>query len=101
MNTSIYKDGVLYTFCLHDSKYHNGFKNYITMVITTDTSERVINIPVNEIDGYTVKINKKSVSAAGGARGLFCFIGDCIKNDFMLAWVAKIIRNFSGVDVVF
>lgn len=100
MNTSIWKNGILYTFYLHKSEFCAGWKNYITLVITSDTEEKTINIPVNEIDGYSVKINKKSVSASNGACGLFCFIADCIKNNFMLCWVAKIIRNFSGVDVV-
>lgn len=54
----------------------------------------VISIPVRESDSYRVKINKKSVSAHGGALGLFVFLSDCIRNDFMMVYVRAILRTF-------
>lgn len=88
------KDGVLYSFYLWENSAHDGYKNYITMVCTGDTFENIYNIPVSYCSGYRVRINKKSCAAVGGARGLFCFIGNCIDSSFMMDWVYKIIRNF-------
>lgn len=57
--------------------------------------ETIRNIPVNECSGYRIKINKKSITAADGSRGLFSFIRDCIRNDFMLSYVDGICRQFA------
>ena len=94
MVTRFRKDGVLYSFYLWENKYHDGYKNYITLVVTGSDYENIYNVPVNDISDYRIKINKKSCSAAGGACGLFCFLSDCIKSDFMMDWVYKFIRNF-------
>lgn len=94
------KNGVLYSFYLWENSNHTGWKNYITMVCTGSDWEKIYNIPVKEMSSFTVRINKKSCSAAGGSRGLFGFIRDCINSDFMMDWVYKIIRNFSGLEVI-
>ena len=81
---------------IEENAAHTGYCPYLIIVKTpSDENEPEIikYIPVRDCDAYRVKINKKSLSAAGGARGLFCFISDCIKNDFMLSWVWKICDN--------
>ena len=91
MKATYYKNGIMYNFYTMENTEH---KNWLRVVKTTDESESIYYIPVRYISGYRIKINAKSVSAAGGARGLFCFISDCTKNDFMLVWVDKIIDQF-------
>lgn len=86
------KDGVLYSFILEDVR--GAYAPYIIMVATTSDSEKVVKVPVKDLPGYSIKINKKSMSAAGGARGAFAFIADCIHSDFMMDWVYKIIAAF-------
>ena len=98
MVTRYRKESALYSFYLWDNETATGYKNYITIVRTPDDAtqpETIRNIPVNECDGYRIKINKKSITAADGARGLFSFIRDCIRNDFMLAYVDRICRQFA------
>ena len=94
MVTRFRKDGILYSFYIWESDFHDGYKNFITLVCTGDDFENIYNVPVNDVSGYRIKINKKSCSAAGGARGLFCFLSDCIKSDFMMDWVYKFIRQY-------
>ena len=87
----------LFSFFLWENETHTGYKNYITIVRTPDDKsqpEIIKNIPVNDCGGYSIKINKKSISAGDGARGAFCFISDCIKNDFMMVYVNKICDQF-------
>lgn len=91
------KNGVLYSFYLPEKG--GRYLDYIIVVVTGPDFEKVVNVPVRDCAGYRVKINKKSCSAAGGARGLFSFVGNCIDSNFMMDWVYKIIFNFSGVTV--
>ena len=94
------KNGVLFSFYLWENSAHDGYKNYITLACTADAWEHIYNIPVRDVPGYSVKICKKSCAAAGGSRGLFSFIRDCIQSDFMMDWVYKIIRNFEkGAEI--
>ena len=98
MVTRTRKNGALYSFYLLDNgTTAGGYKNYITVAKTPDDEtqpEIIQNIPVKTLDGYSIKINKKSISAADGARGAFSFIRNCIRNDFMMCYVYKIIENF-------
>ena len=86
------KDGTLYSFILEDIRC--AFAPYLIMVATTADSEKVVRVPVRDVGGFSIKINKKSMSAAGGARGAFAFIANCIHSDFMMDWVYKIIAAF-------
>ena len=58
------------------------------------TEGKTVYIPVKFLNGYTVKINKRSIAAEDGASGLFAFISRCIEQDFMLLYVNKIIEVF-------
>lgn len=86
------KNGVLYSFILEDVR--GCFADYLIMVATAADSEKVVRVPVRDVGGYSIKINKRSMSAAGGARGAFAFIADCIHSDFMMDWIYKIIAAF-------
>lgn len=50
-------------------------------------------VPVRESD-FVIKINKRSIGAAGGAAGLYGFIERAIRENFMTAWVNIIIKSF-------
>lgn len=98
MVTRFRKNNCLYSFYIWDRENGHGFKEFITIVKTPDDpneAEIIKNVPVNERAGYAIKINKKSISAGNGARGVFSFIADCIKNDFMMTYVYKIIKAFT------
>lgn len=100
MVTRFRKNGILYSFYIWESAYHDGYKNYITLVVTGDEFENIYNVPVKDCGGYRVKINKKSCSASGGAAGLFCFLSDCIHSDFMMDYVWKFINQFDTKKAV-
>lgn len=51
-------------------------------------------IKTRAASGYAIKINKSGVSADGGAVGVFNFLNDCIKNDFMMCYVYKVCELF-------
>lgn len=89
MKTAFIKDDFRYTFNYSDY----GKDNFLLLVktgIKTDF-EKVFIIPVIENPGYAWKINKKSVSAAGGAYGLMKYIKRCIDDDFCMCYVNRII----------
>ena len=81
--------------------FHNGVQYEIehsagSIIFTNTATGKKSIIPVKAADGYTIKINKRSISASNGARGLFSFFGDAIKNDFMTAWIDKTIDCFNA-----
>ena len=97
MVTRTRRNGALYSFYLIHEETRSGWKHYIKAVKTPDDEKQpeiIKNIPVKTLDGYSIKINKKSISAADGARGAFSFIRNCIRNDFMMTYVYKIIETF-------
>ena len=97
MVTRYRRNSMLYSFYLHDNSAGTGYKTFITIVKTPDDEnqpEIIKNVPVIDAPGYSIKINKKSISANGGARGAFAFIRDCIRNDFMMIYVNKIVEQF-------
>lgn len=56
-------------------------------------------IPVDDIPEYTYKILKTKFKANNGARGLFSFVVDCYKSDFMTVHANKIIRAAAAMKV--
>lgn len=84
MVTRFVKNGVLYSFHLEEDRVKMEWVNYLLLVVTSPDDEKIYKIPVRDCDGFRIKINKKSCSAAGGARGLFGFVRDCIQSDFMM-----------------
>lgn len=54
--------------------------------VVTDTGKTVY-IKIIEKPGFSVKYYKNYIGADGAARGLFAFFADCVKNNFMTAWV--------------
>lgn len=82
------KNGRLYSFYIDPAG--KGWKEYIRIVSGT----RVVYVPVKECSDFRVKINKKSISAAGGSAALFSFISNCIREDFMTVYIDKIIKTF-------
>ncbi len=99
----LYKSNYLFEFSINFDG--DKWDNFITVLVYELKSVgaygyiKTVKIPVKFAPGYAIKINKKSCSNANGARGLFSFISDCIKNDFMMVYVYKIISNFTGVIV--
>lgn len=60
-------------------------------------SGNIVSVRVHDSIDYRIKINKKSVVASGGAYGLFCFLSDCIRNDFMMCYVNAFVRQFCNI----
>ena len=83
-------DGKLYHFSI-DYDSVKGWHNF-AIVNDSDNTKRVVRVV--PCDEFVIKINKKTVAASGGVRGLFCFLSDCIKNDYMTAWCNVIIKAF-------
>ena len=74
------------------------FENTNNIIMAADANtdnERVIYIPVRQATGYSIKVNKKSLSSDRGAYGAIKFIQDCIRNNFMTVYVERIIQNFA------
>ena len=93
MRASYKYNGKLYIFAWFQAEEPNK----IIMVSDAGTdNERLVYIPVRDCTGYTIKINKKSISAIDGAYGLMKFFSDCIRQDIMTVWIEKTIRNFEG-----
>lgn len=53
-----------------------------------------VNVPCRCNDDFCIKENKSSLSGCNGAQGIFCFLSDAIKNDFMTAYVNAVIDKF-------
>lgn len=88
-----YKDflnDTLYTFYVPEENGKIIDNHKIIIAITTSESETVKTIKVNDISGYAYKINKKSISADGGAYGLIKFINRCLFNNTMIDCVKQI-----------
>lgn len=92
MKVSFVKNNARYTFHTGDS----GTDNYLTLVINAVNLEweKSVKIPVKDAPGFSIKVNKKSLSADGGAYGAFRFIRNCINEDFCMVYVNRIIENF-------
>lgn len=54
-------------------------------------------VKVIENRKYTYKINKRSISAQGGADGLYMFLKDLIENDFARVWIEAVINGVSQI----
>lgn len=68
-----------------------GWHNF-TVINITSGKKRSVKILNN--DNFVVKINKNSISAAGGVRGLFSFLNDALTNNFMNSWCNVIVKHF-------
>lgn len=86
-----------FPFKYNDVKYQ--FKIYDTplgpdleLVRVDDNTH--FKIKTRAAAGVAIKINKRCVSADGGAVGVFNFLNDCIKNDFMMCYVYKVCELF-------
>lgn len=88
MITKVFKDpnnGKYYQFELENGVF--------TIINVTDDRRRVLRVIPSE--KYVVKANKNSVSAIGGARGLFDFFNKNIEiSDLFSCYKFALIRNF-------
>lgn len=92
MKTAFVNDNTRYIFHLNDA----GTDPFLTLVINPFNPaipERITKIPVRENAAFAIKLNKGSVSAAGGSYGLFKLIKRYIDTDFAMYWVYKIIEH--------
>lgn len=55
------------------------------------------SVKVIENQEYTYKINKRSISAQGGADGLYMFLKDLIENDFARVWIEAVIDGVNQI----
>ena len=86
---------MLYRFTLDDKDYTITYSgNYFILQDDTTPAGQPCKkvIFVEDIPGYTFKILKTKFKANGGARGLFSFVVDCYKNNFMTIYADRIIR---------
>ena len=81
-------------FEIHHNNY-GGWLNYLTLWI----DDRFVKIWVRDVPGYAVTITKKSCGAHDGAVGLFNFISRCVRDNFMMCYVLKIVRTFGDIDI--
>lgn len=99
MVTRYRRNSALFTFMIDENEAGTGYKPYIILVKTPDDEtqpETITRIPVKELNGYSIRINRKSISAANGSRGVFSFIRDCIRNNFMMVYVNRICEQFTN-----
>ena len=73
-------------------EYYITLENNYLVIYSYLTQEKY-KIKVIENSEYTYKINKKTISAKNGANGLFDFIKKCIKENFCLSLVNKILTE--------
>ena len=88
-----YKDfcsNTLYTFYLPEENGGIIDNSKIIIAVTTPENETVKTVNVREAADYAFKINKKSLAAENGARGLFEYVQRCIRADLMTCNVVKI-----------
>lgn len=83
-------NGLMYYFSID----FNPGRGWYNLELVQNLTGKRTAIKTRNANGYAIKINKSGVSADGGARGVFCFLNDCIKNDFMMCYVYKIIDLF-------
>lgn len=87
MKKNFTHNGTTYTMT-----YENG-DNYITFEnCNTGNSYKII---VKENNDFVWKLNKKSISAIDGARGLFSFFCYSLKNEFMESYLYKTLAFFN------
>ena len=55
-------------------------------------------VKVNNSSEFCIKINKKSVSAIDGAEGVFRFVEEAIRKDFMTCYVKAIIEIYFPIS---
>ncbi len=55
------------------------------------------HVKVIENQEYTYKINKRSISAQGGADGLYMFLKDLIENDFARVWIEAVMDGVNQI----
>ena len=53
-----------------------------------------VNVPCKCNDDFRIKENKSSLSGCNGAQGIFCFLSDAIKNNFLTAYGNAVIDKF-------
>ena len=87
MLTSFFYNNNQYAMLFNIGDNYITFKNY-------DTGKTYKLIVIENKD-FTWKLNKKTVSAINGARGLFCFFSDTVKNDFMTSYLYKTLQYFN------
>ena len=87
MLTRYFHNDMQYVFTYDIDSDYITIKNYDTGVEKS--------IRVRDSADYRIQINKRTLNANGGARGAFCFLSDCIRQDFMLVYVNKVIENFN------
>lgn len=89
MRVSILRGEARFTFARFEGE------DFITIVKTTPEAETLSRVPVKDAPGVAIKINKKSLAADGGADRLIHFIARCIREDFMMCYVNRIIDQFT------
>lgn len=72
-------------------EYENGNKFFS---VVSQLSGKTVRVKCTANSNYSIKINKSSISGQNGAGSVFCFLADCIKNDFMLVYVNRMLDRF-------
>ena len=93
MKTAFEYEGTRYIFQTADDGQEKVIRLVCNSVKIPVTWEKVYVVPVHDNPGFAYKINKKSVSAFGGAYGLFKYIKNCIEQDFCMCYVRAIIQG--------
>lgn len=96
MKVAFVRDNIRYSFHLDDA----GKNDFLLLAVSGVGLEweNVYKIPVRDLPGYAYRINKRSMSADGGAYGLFKYIRRCVNADLNMVSVYKIILAFSADD---
>lgn len=83
-----FRDGKTYFFYLDDES-----PDTIRVAAEDGTEKRLKVKPSYE---WAIASRKTFVYANGGAKGLFCWLSDCVKNDFCMFLVWNIIDDFKN-----
>lgn len=70
--------------------YDDENKGFLRFVVDPG---KTVFVRVYDSCEFSIKVNKKSVSAKNGALGAFCFFADSVKNDFMTVFLNRVINN--------
>lgn len=82
-------------FFYNENEYsitYNKGENFIT--IKNYSTDKVFYLTVKESTQFSWKLNKKSVSAIGGAQGLFSFFSRALQSNFMTSYLYKTLAYF-------
>lgn len=85
---------MLLRYFFNDTQYEITFDQRNIYFLNCNTGRKT-SIKVIDSAEYAWKLNKKTISARNGARGLFAFFGNIINSNFMTGYLNKTITYYN------